>query len=485
MNRIRIAFLLMLVLPVWPAPSAAADRDGREPVRMDEVVVTASPITEGNRVNRLGSQVTSVTEDQIGDLNAQDFQSAVRMVPGVIISRQNPVGSFGGGDGGAIYIRGMGSARPGGEIQMAVDGIPKVVGVWSPPPHGHHEHRPGPTDRYLQGGSAGPFRQRRLRGRERDHETADGRGVLHKRPGGLRFLLHLHPGGSSTAAKSGTPIITFSRASVRPAATGTTPAASCRNTSPGSVISSMGLDMSLTANATNNFAEDPGPEGNPAARQGTYRSNDEMTVITLAHQYSSARGDAEALLEPGHGRLAGPARSGGFLLRYHDGLGQLRRPAAGDRHPLEKRRDSRRHRSGFHRRQGRSSTGMPPGRTARSPGDLPHPVALCGPESPLRGEERLVCDPLGRGSVISPTATSIRSGAPRRGSSWATDHGIPRLLREGRQLPRRIRRDAIQSLLGREYEVEEPGRGDGGSLRGGPEPHHRQEVPRRPHLLHR
>ena len=108
-------------------------REERRPVRMDEVVVTASPITEGNQVNRLGSQVTSVTEDQIGDLNAQDFQSAVRMVPGVIISRQNPVGSFGGGDGGAIYIRGMGSARPGGEIQMAVDGIPKVVGVWTHP----------------------------------------------------------------------------------------------------------------------------------------------------------------------------------------------------------------------------------------------------------------------------------------------------------------------------------------------------------------
>jgi iron complex outermembrane receptor protein len=105
----------------------------KKAARLEEVVVVASPITEGNQVNRLGSQVSTVTEEQIRDLNAQDFQSAVRMVPGVIISRQNPVGSFGGGDGGAIYIRGMGSSRPGGEIQMAVDGIPKNVGVWTHP----------------------------------------------------------------------------------------------------------------------------------------------------------------------------------------------------------------------------------------------------------------------------------------------------------------------------------------------------------------
>ena len=127
------AILILIAIVAWTSAGWAAEGEERRPVRMDEVVVTASPITEGNQVNRLGSQVTSVTEDQIGDLNAQDFQSAVRMVPGVIISRQNPVGSFGGGDGGAIYIRGMGSARPGGEIQMVVDGIPKVVGVWTHP----------------------------------------------------------------------------------------------------------------------------------------------------------------------------------------------------------------------------------------------------------------------------------------------------------------------------------------------------------------
>ena len=133
MNRTRLVFFLMLVLPFWPSPSAAADRDGREPVRMDEVVVTASPIIEGNRVSDFGGSSTVVTEEQIADLNAQDLPSALRLVPGVAISRHNPIGSFGGAEGGSITIRGMGSSRPGAEIQTLVDGIPKFVSVWSHP----------------------------------------------------------------------------------------------------------------------------------------------------------------------------------------------------------------------------------------------------------------------------------------------------------------------------------------------------------------
>ena len=71
--------------------------------------------------------------------------------------------------------------------------------------------------------------------------------------------------------------------------------------------------MSLTANATNNFAEDPGPEGNPAARQGTYRSNDEMTVITLAHQYSSVRGTLKLYWNRGTGDWQDQRDPAGFF----------------------------------------------------------------------------------------------------------------------------------------------------------------------------
>jgi len=100
---------------------------------VEEVRVVAPPLIEGNHVNRLGSQVTTVGRDQIHDLNATDLPSALRRTPGVTISRYNLVGGFGGAQGGAIYIRGMGSGRPGAEIVTMVDGVPKFVGVWTHP----------------------------------------------------------------------------------------------------------------------------------------------------------------------------------------------------------------------------------------------------------------------------------------------------------------------------------------------------------------
>lgn len=109
-----------------PAGAAAA-------TKMKEVVVVATPIIQGNRTDPIGGQVTSVTQQQVEDLNAQDLPSALRMVPGVVVSRFNPVGSFGGGEGGAIFIRGHGGSRPGAEIGMFVDGVPKMASVWTHP----------------------------------------------------------------------------------------------------------------------------------------------------------------------------------------------------------------------------------------------------------------------------------------------------------------------------------------------------------------
>jgi outer membrane cobalamin receptor len=102
-------------------------------IRLEEVEVTATPLIQGNRVSEFGSQVTSVLEEQIRNLNAQDLPSALRRVPGVVVSRHNPIGSFGGGDGGTVFIRGQGVSRPGAEISMLVDGIPSFVSVWTHP----------------------------------------------------------------------------------------------------------------------------------------------------------------------------------------------------------------------------------------------------------------------------------------------------------------------------------------------------------------
>ena len=97
------------------------------------VTITASPIIDGNFTDPFGSYSTSVSASQIQDLNAVDLASALRRTPGLTISRFNPVGAFGGEEGGAVYIRGMGSSRPGSEIKTYIDGVPFYMGVWNHP----------------------------------------------------------------------------------------------------------------------------------------------------------------------------------------------------------------------------------------------------------------------------------------------------------------------------------------------------------------
>ncbi len=120
------ALLLLLTLA---APSPAAEKDAR----LETVEVVAAPIIEGNRVTDYASEVTVVTAKQIENSGAMDLPSALRRVPGVNISRYNLVGSYGGAEGGAIYIRGMGAERPGAEIQTLIDGKPILQGFFSHP----------------------------------------------------------------------------------------------------------------------------------------------------------------------------------------------------------------------------------------------------------------------------------------------------------------------------------------------------------------
>ncbi len=99
----------------------------------EEVTVVASPVVEETTVDAYGNPIVRVGERQIEDLDAVDFASALRRVPGVVISRYNAVGSYGGADGGAIFIRGQGSGRPGAEITTLYDGVPRFVGIWTHP----------------------------------------------------------------------------------------------------------------------------------------------------------------------------------------------------------------------------------------------------------------------------------------------------------------------------------------------------------------
>src|SRR5208283_984188 len=122
---------LALSAAVLCARVAAADTDSVTP--LPEVVVTGTPIIAGNALTPLAGEVTSVTEEQIKELNAQDLQSAFRETPGVVVTHYDPVGSFGGGEGGAVFIRGMGASRPGAEIQLDIDGIANYNSLWAHP----------------------------------------------------------------------------------------------------------------------------------------------------------------------------------------------------------------------------------------------------------------------------------------------------------------------------------------------------------------
>ena len=122
---------MFVLLACAAAPFSAA---AQQPTYgLEEMKVVAAPVIQGNRLDRYASQKTEVTEEQIRDLNAQDVAAALRRTPGVNISRYNPIGSFGGAEGGGVFIRGQGSSRPGAEIKTLVDGVPMYMSLWNHP----------------------------------------------------------------------------------------------------------------------------------------------------------------------------------------------------------------------------------------------------------------------------------------------------------------------------------------------------------------
>jgi iron complex outermembrane receptor protein len=106
---------------------------GAATVQLPQYEVTGQPLAGLPEVDRFSSATTTISEGQLDDLKALDFASALRRTPGVTITRYNQVGAFGGGEGGAVFLRGMGASRPGGEIKTLVDGVPKMNGIFNHP----------------------------------------------------------------------------------------------------------------------------------------------------------------------------------------------------------------------------------------------------------------------------------------------------------------------------------------------------------------
>lgn len=106
---------------------------GGPAVALDPVEVIGQPILDDLEIRSTADKVARVSNEQIEALNATDLADALRTVPGLTISRFNAVGAFGGGDGGAIYIRGHGNGRPGGQISLMQDGVARFTAIWTHP----------------------------------------------------------------------------------------------------------------------------------------------------------------------------------------------------------------------------------------------------------------------------------------------------------------------------------------------------------------
>jgi outer membrane cobalamin receptor len=277
----------------------AADTE-QERLQLADELVLASPITEGDQATLWGGVITTVSECQIERLNAYDLATALRRTPGVTISRYNRVGSFGGGEGGAVFVRGMGSSRPGGEIVMMLDGVPVGNGLWSHPlldlasigPAARIEVYKGPHPTVYGNAFSAvnivpkSWTEDRPNGRlslafgsdATWHQSAEGGGAC----GPLDFLV-----GQSTARSDGHRADSDGRQSEAHAQLGW----------------QLGQHWRLAAFAltTDGMANDPGPQDAAELRDGCYGTREWLATLALSHEYDLASGQAKLFLTRGDG----------------------------------------------------------------------------------------------------------------------------------------------------------------------------------------
>ena len=291
MKRYPVMFALAFVLTLFQYPELSADEKAEAPVRMAEVLVVASPIIEGNKVIDSGGQVTVIDKKQIEDLNAQDLPSALRRTPGVSVSRHNQVGSFGGAEGGAVYIRGMGSSRPGGEIQILVDGIPKFAGIWSHPLMDMVSTDIAQSIEVYKGAQPILFGNMSFGAINLITKRKDEPGFateLKLAVGSYHSLIEVAEHGGKINNTDYYVLQSYKRSSGH------------RDNASGELQNYFGRVgheisgnwyASLLVNVSQNRADDPGPEGRPQERQGTYKLEDVLTIANLSHDYNNIKGD--------------------------------------------------------------------------------------------------------------------------------------------------------------------------------------------------
>jgi len=265
-----------------------------------DVVVITGAIIQENATDAFGSLSTVVSSEQVRDLNAVDLPSALRRTPGVVISRFNPVGSFGGEEGGAIYVRGLGASRPGSEVKTYIDGAPFYMGVWNHPL----------MDLVPVGGVSridvfkGPQPQQ-----YGNTFAAINLSARHNEPAGGDLRIS---GGSfgtvveqlNAAGQAGGLSWNIAQGYAR--------SDGHRDDADGELFNMMGsVDFAIDANWSagltalyvDNSVSDPGQEGLPATKQGQYETQGLFLVASLRHDYDAVKGAISVYTNQGDGNL--------------------------------------------------------------------------------------------------------------------------------------------------------------------------------------
>ncbi len=280
------------------SPQPFAQERGQPDNDDEEILVIASPIIEGNVIDRYATGSTIVGQDQISDLNARDIGTALRRTPGVTISRYNHVGSHGGADGGGIFIRGLGTNRPGGDMKTFIDGVPMYMGVYN-----------HPLLDLLPIDAADTIEVSKSPRNQQFGNTFAGINLSPKRilEEGFRTEIGLARGSYRTVIQTAEhggkigPWDYYVGQSYRSSD-------GHRKNSDGILRNYFGRvgyelddhwDISFFGLHTNNTADDPGERGDPATRQGKYDTEAWMGSLSLNHIYESFEGSIKAYINSG------------------------------------------------------------------------------------------------------------------------------------------------------------------------------------------